>query len=42
MPCSVCELEKRIEERSCSKDDKKAPTADEFVELATQLECEPS
>ena len=35
----VRELEKRIEEQSCSEDDKKAPTADEFVELATQLEA---
>jgi hypothetical protein len=35
----VRELEKRIEEQSRSEDDKQAPTADEFVELATQLEA---
>lgn len=35
----VRELEKRIEEQSRSEDDKKAPTANEFVELATQLEA---
>jgi DNA invertase Pin-like site-specific DNA recombinase len=35
----VRELEKRIEEQSRSEDDKKTPTADEFVELATQLEA---
>jgi DNA invertase Pin-like site-specific DNA recombinase len=35
----VRELEKRIEEQSRSEDGKQAPTADEFVELATQLEA---
>jgi hypothetical protein len=35
----VRELEKRIEEHSRPGDDKQAPTADEFVELATQLEA---